>query len=110
MVESGIGINCTKMKYLPKLLESFREACQEAHQLAKASLVLYPDGGQTYDPIARTWSNEEDGGDDIVWAQMLMKEASRMQRCGLWSKIVVGGCCKASFGKIEALRRILDES
>lgn len=109
-VPSGIGINCTKMHHLPRLIEAFEQGLRDTDCEAPW-LVLYPDGGLTYDPTSRTWhANSGSLNPAEQWAEDLSdigrkalgaQHPSRGKQ--IWSKIILGGCCKADPSYIAAL-------
>ncbi|KAF8133067.1 Homocysteine S-methyltransferase, partial [Mycena galopus ATCC 62051] len=97
-VPSALGINCTEMGVIPGIL-----AEMEAAVLAECPaiehrpwLVLYPNGGDTYDPVSQTWvvRNTND-----VWAEKLGELVAKIQSDSgghgrIWPGVVVGGCCR----------------
>ncbi|KAJ9658171.1 AdoMet-homocysteine methyltransferase [Neophaeococcomyces mojaviensis] len=103
----GVGINCTKVSKLEKLIGEF-EAAAERLQIDLPRLVVAPNGskGQTYDSSSQTWvGDKEEGGawDEQVWGVV---EGARGR--GKWKGIVVGGCCKTSPEDIAKLRKKID--
>lgn len=104
----GIGINCTKIQYLPELIQQLGKGSREARPAKAPTLILYPDGGLTYDVMTRTWSSEGTGSPE-VWARTLVESVSGAEAASTWSRVVLGGCCKASPAHIAALRKAVDE-
>lgn len=125
-IPTGLGINCTKMRYLPKLVQEMTAAvCNIPRQSEQErSLVLYPDGGLVYDPVTKTWHQDSGGSiekssrpaEEPVnpakeWASQLVDIAnSAMHNDGgtgkAWDQIVLGGCCKASPAYIAELSQL----
>lgn len=107
----GIGINCTSLEHLPKLLAEFSAA---AHELCSASgerlwLVVYPNGGDTYDPVRRIWIHTAQGKGEL-WAEKYWGLVKGTEGEGsVWSGIVLGGCCRTGPTEIEALVRRVRE-
>lgn len=49
----GIGINCTKIKWLQEIIEGYGKGIDRLHE-AERWLALYPDGGgSVYDPASQ---------------------------------------------------------
>lgn len=120
----GLGINCTKMRYLPELVKDFTIALKDmlptAQEGKERTLVLYPDGGLVYDPVTKTWhqdgnsptnidnSDEDKSGSENageIWASQLAEIAqdALSSDSKAWNGAVLGGCCKASPAYIAAL-------
>jgi homocysteine S-methyltransferase len=99
---AGIGINCTPPSFVGGLVEEMR---QHLVSLAVAPwLVLYPNGGGIYDPLRRTWGEDDTAlGETGSWAVELASIARREEASGIWSGVVVGGCCKTTPNDIRAL-------
>lgn len=99
----GIGINCTHPSYLPSLIrdltrevKTFWTNCNAPRRMLR--LLLYPDGGKEWDPIAREF---KPGGMSINEWVASVKEAVLLavdSECAseVWNEIVVGGCCNTS--------------
>ncbi|GFN12676.1 homocysteine S-methyltransferase family protein [Aspergillus tubingensis] len=112
----GIGINCTKLHKLPRLVGLFGDAVErllrEGRIQERPALVLYPDGtqGEVYNTTTQTWEKVQDksGADDSrPWEVQLSQVVNDAAATGQFSSILVGGCCKASFNDIKRLREQL---
>jgi homocysteine S-methyltransferase len=114
----GVGINCTNPHFLPTLTTSFSNSLQKLREEGRVTtrataFLLYPDGGKIYDPVKRDWS----GGlvDPATWAGEILDIADTVRQAtdgsgkSLWSEVIVGGCCNASFDHIKALRQQVDQ-
>lgn len=105
-VPHGIGVNCTKMRYLADIVRDFTAALP-----SPAWLVLYPDGGLTYDTTTRKWSSGEGepGGStspEVKWAEQLYGFAEMAMKGNGetgWEGVILGGCCKAGPSYIAEL-------
>ncbi|KAF3904441.1 hypothetical protein ABW21_db0209184 [Orbilia brochopaga] len=99
----GVGVNCTKMHIARHVVRGYSAAVKQMrvpqHQ---AILVIYPDGGLTYDVDNKTWSKEQEGDVELWCAELIeiVREA-RDEEC--WGEIIVGGCCKTTPAHIRAL-------
>lgn len=118
---NGIGVNCTKMSYLPGIISGYMAALEaiDGNAAPRPFLAVYPDGGLTYDTTTKIWhapagSNANDSA-ATVWAQQLADlgraAASRRTASGqtVWSEVLLGGCCKAGPEYIRELSRLVDE-
>ena len=116
----GIGINCTKMRYLSDIVMEMTQALSDTSRETayRPLLALYPDGGLVYDTTSRTWSAPHKGvASDLVqdaaqvWADQLLQVGHSAQAGSTtdakspWSRLLLGGCCKAGPDYIEALSR-----
>jgi homocysteine S-methyltransferase len=109
----GVGANCTNPRLVEALSRDFEQAVFDLKREGQASptLVLYPDGGSVYDVVTRTWSTGS--LDSASWGKQVAKIARRAEKAEVdgqtvWEGVIVGGCCKAGFGEIKALRTALD--
>ncbi|KAK4684966.1 hypothetical protein P7C73_g5198, partial [Tremellales sp. Uapishka_1] len=117
-VPHGIGINCTSPQYLTALSTTFNHLLREENLTAgsakpKPWFVIYPDGGQVYDVVTRSWKANMDGLEVEDWAKNLAGIAKTIEMEShegerVWAGVIVGGCCKAGFREISALRQDLD--
>ncbi|KAL9000448.1 MAG: hypothetical protein Q9169_000965 [Polycauliona sp. 2 TL-2023] len=116
----GIGINCTDIKKLDKLIHQYEAAAQnilDTNPAMNASakraqwpwLVTYPDGaqGSVYNTETQQWEIDPQmkaKGPQQAWhgelAEIIKKAAER----GHWKGILVGGCCKTTPDDIKKLR------
>ena len=116
---NGVGINCTNPTYIEKLSEDFKEALLglesrgRVHEADEGvTFILYPDGGSVYDVVSRTWSSGT--LDTASWGKQVAAIAKKVEAAEedgekVWAGVIVGGCCKAGFEEIRALRKTLDE-
>ena len=135
---SGVGINCTKPKFLNKLVKNMTFALPQVKReekpylfvsgsddvkkkesvcvcvcadLVSPLLQLYPDGGLVWDGIKRVWK-EEKGTEtsSLSWSDQVMNAAdlATQKTTSSWGGCFVGGCCKATTSDIAALRSRVD--
>jgi homocysteine S-methyltransferase len=104
---NGIGINCTNPAYIPTIINTFNATLRSLDSTPETWFVLYPDGGQVYDPISRTWSKEKLTPKE--WTERIMEDVKSVDESGLWAGIIVGGCCKTSPEEIAELRKAVDQ-
>lgn len=103
----GIGINCTSLEHLPPLLSGFSTTADEicATSSERPWLVVYPNGGDTYDPISRTWIHGSEGK-GALWAENLWKVVRKTEGADrVWGGIMLGGCCRTGPAEISALAK-----
>jgi homocysteine S-methyltransferase len=102
---SAIGINCTAMDAIPRILADMEKAVQEfrVHKETRPWLIVYPNGGDVYDPVSQTWVVKDKGG---VWAEELGEMVGKAQSRGIWSGVVAGGCCRTGPEDIALLSKL----
>lgn len=87
----AVGVNCTSPIHVPALLAA-------AAAVTSRALIAYPNGGDTWDPVARRWSEDPAaGGFDAVAV------ATWTDLGAQW----LGGCCRTGPADIAALARTL---
>ena len=84
---AAIGVNCTAPEYVADLIGS-------ARAVTGTPLLAYPNSGERYDPVGKTWS-----GDDVC-ADFVTQAKSWLER----GATVIGGCCRTSPSHIAQLR------
>lgn len=110
-IPTGIGINCVLMNFFAALVDEMSKAVDSMRGAEKPKpwLVLYPNGGDTYDPISRTWEAQEKV-DKRSWATEfggIIKEIADTSVPRVWAGIVCGGCCRTRPDDISALNTAL---
>lgn len=81
----AIGINCTKPKYVEQLFALVHGFNQEQNN--DKALITYPDGGEEWDAVARSWNSTAKLPEEAFGCMM----AKCIKRYG--PKVLVGGCC-----------------
>lgn len=79
---AAIGVNCTDPRYVEDLIKVIRSACDKP-------VVVYPNRGEQYDPLTKTWS----GG-----AESFAQYVERWYAAGAR---LIGGCCRTGPEDIE---------
>ncbi|KAJ3463354.1 hypothetical protein MRS44_008140 [Fusarium solani] len=108
----GIGINCTKVDKLDRLLQIFESTVarliEQGRLDAWPALVLYPDGtnGEVYNTTTQKWELPDDAKDQVrsSWESQVESVVRATESRGKWPVILVGGCCKARSEDIKRLR------
>lgn len=72
-----IGVNCTAPKYIAGLIDELRSACG-------IPIGVYPNSGETYDAVTKTWHGNADGMSFGDYALSWMQHGAS----------AVGGCCQ----------------
>jgi homocysteine S-methyltransferase len=86
---AAIGINCTAPQHVPALAAAARAATDKP-------IVVYPNAGETYDAVTKTWHGAaHDGGATMA------EDAMRWAQAGAR---LIGGCCRTTPQDIAALR------
>ena len=103
---SGLGINCTEVRFLSTIIEGMSAALR-SHPV-QPWLVVYPNGGDIYDIIEKKWipaTDSEAKGDG--WANSVkdVVKSATQEGWGPWGGVIMGGCCRTGPKEIEALTR-----
>ncbi|KAK6515916.1 AdoMet-homocysteine methyltransferase [Arthrobotrys megalospora] len=105
----GIGINCTKLENVKDIARVYSKTVKEmAIHRETVSLVLYPDGGLTYDVNTKTWSDENGMAEVEKWCKLLMEIVEEAKNEGCWGSVIVGGCCKTTPEHIAKLAELAE--
>ncbi|KAI7861150.1 Homocysteine S-methyltransferase [Circinella umbellata] len=99
----GIGVNCTKPKFIPGLLDILL-----GNKNNKKAILLYPDGGEEWDAIARSWNSETKMPTDVFGHSMAGWAKEIENRTG--QKVLLGGCCGCGPSHISCIRNGLSSS
>jgi homocysteine S-methyltransferase len=76
---------------------------------AAKPLVAYPNSGETYDPVTKTWRPAdamESTGPHPVLSGELARPRSLAEGTGTWRELgarIIGGCCRTTPGDIAAI-------
>jgi homocysteine S-methyltransferase len=112
-IPSAIGINCTATTYMAELLLQMQEAVGRLNDdhpydvgipRLRLGIVLYPNGGDVYNPETQTWTSTAAQGQmkDQAWADDVVAAFTGLDPLR-WNGAIIGGCCKAGFREINAL-------
>lgn len=104
----GIGVNCTDLKHLGVIIKGIRDNVMLIRPNLKPFLVLYPNGGITYNTVNRSWVGESPVASEqrAIWAERLASIGKKEQESGVWTSVVIGGCCKTGPEHIAELRKL----
>lgn len=93
----GIGINCTDPSHLETLVPAFNLAMASMDIRGK-TLLLYPNGGAD-------WTGKEFVGQMRVddWTKVMQIAVKLAVESGVWSEVMVGGCCETGPEHIRGL-------
>lgn len=89
----AVGLNCTALKMVEPALRSLSA-------LTDKPLLAYPNSGETYDPVTKTWHEAPAGSSLGSWAPRWVEAGARM----------VGGCCRTSPADIAELAQAVGSS
>lgn len=87
----AFGLNCVKREWVEPALLKMRELTQKP-------LVVYPNSGETYDPVTKTWHAA--GPHEPSWSHYVP----------LWEKtgaLCLGGCCRTLPQDISEIARLV---
>ena len=82
----AVGVNCTAPEHVDELLA-------RAGSATTKPLIVYPNSGERWDPVAKRWSGAAGPTVDGSAARRWIREGAT----------IVGGCCRVSPGQIEAV-------
>lgn len=80
----AIGVNCTKPEYIEPLICEIKKATDKP-------VAVYPNTGEKYDPVTKTWSGEP--ADFTKYAKRWYESGAKL----------IGGCCRTSPEEIKAV-------
>lgn len=83
-----IGVNCTAPVFVEKIVKRFKE-------LTEVPVCVYPNRGEEYDPVTKTWKGARDGKTYLDWVREWYQAGAS----------AIGGCCRT---KPEDIRMIYD--
>lgn len=87
----AIGINCTAPKYIESLIKEIKE-------VSNKPIIVYPNGGSTYDSLSKTWSED-------------INNNSYAQMAFTWYKSgasIIGGCCQTTPKDINKIKKYFE--
>ncbi|KAK4515530.1 Dicer-like protein 1 [Mucor velutinosus] len=97
----AIGINCTKPKYVENLFATVAQFNKQ-HQNGKA-LIAYPDGGEEWNAVARSWDDSAKLPEETFGCMM----AKCVQDYG--PRVLVGGCCGTGPAHIKNIKEFVNK-
>jgi homocysteine S-methyltransferase len=86
----AVGVNCTAPEHVEALLHA-------AARVTEKPLVAYPNSGERYDPVRRTWTGAAGAADWGVLARAWRAAGARL----------LGGCCRTGPSHVRAIRAAL---
>ncbi|KAE9403108.1 Homocysteine S-methyltransferase [Gymnopus androsaceus JB14] len=89
------------LEYLPRLVSQLEEALP-LNDSPKPWLVLYPNGGDAYDPITQKWVESGTQSSDKKWAKALKASSIPSDK---WAGVILGGCCRTTPAHIQCLKQ-----
>lgn len=88
---AALGVNCTAPRFMRELISEIR-----AH--TDLPVVVYPNSGETYDAVSKSWSGDPAGaGTGATWGDV----AAEWVEAGA---SLVGGCCRVTASDISDVR------
>lgn len=75
----AIGINCTAPQYIESLI-------QEIRQVSQKPIIVYPNGGATYNALSKTWDGVAKSGTHAKLAYTWYQKGAN----------IIGGCCQTT--------------
>lgn len=96
---AAVGVNCVPLHLVTPALAAL-------HRATDKPLVAYPNSGETYDPVTKTWGPAKVSGPGDADAQ----PADLAGGTAGWREHgarIIGGCCRTTPGDIAAVGRVL---
>ncbi|PNI06972.1 homocysteine S-methyltransferase [Arthrobacter sp. AFG7.2] len=103
---AAVGVNCVPLHLVTPALAALRQSTDKP-------LVAYPNSGETYDPVTKTWgpaaasrSTGHGPSEDGHGAHPL----SLAEGTAAWQELgarIIGGCCRTTPGDIAAVGRVI---
>lgn len=106
---TGIGVNCTTVDALQGILmqitNTIKGLQREDGTRPAPFLVVYPNRGDIFDVVERTWTPSRNDGAGGEWARRLWDVVCPflMESNSVWQGSIIGGCCKVGPKEIAAL-------
>ncbi len=88
----AVGINCTAPEHMDELLARARGATSKP-------LIVYPNSGEGWDPVARRWTRTTGPTVDATAARRWIDEGAT----------IVGGCCRVSPDQIREVAAVVSK-
>ncbi len=86
----AIGINCTAPEYVASLI-------QEIRKVSKKPVIVYPNSGEIYNPVTKTWGEAKDGRTYQEFAREWIESGAK----------IVGGCCRTTPENIREICQLV---
>lgn len=81
---AAIGINCTSPLHIPALIRAIK-------QNTNKPVIVYPNSGEHYDAVTKTWSGESSCDTFALMSQAWYETGAKL----------IGGCCRTTPGHIQ---------
>lgn len=85
----AIGVNCTDPIYVESLIKELKTTW-------KGHIVVYPNKGESYDPITKTWHGDENLKSFYEWSKQWIEAGAD----------IIGGCCRVGVEDIKEIKKI----
>ncbi|MEA4973094.1 Homocysteine S-methyltransferase [bioreactor metagenome] len=86
----AIGLNCTAPHFVEGLIKKIKAVSEKP-------IVVYPNSGEEYDAVTKTWHGSKDGKTYGQWAESWYRAGAG----------IIGGCCRTTPANIEEVYKLL---
>ena len=98
----AVGANCISPSIVPILIENIH-----THLRKDISIILYPNSGEIYDNLTKSWSIPQ-GGLDWLYDRDFIPFIKKWSENHPERKLVIGGCCRTNPRNIKKLANSLN--
>lgn len=88
----AIGLNCTAPHFVEGLIK-------EIKSVSKKPIIVYPNSGEHYDPVTKTWHGNKDGMTYGMFAEQWYDAGATL----------IGGCCRTTPENIEEVYNVINK-
>ncbi len=88
----AIGVNCTAPHFVSSLIK-------EIKSVSDKPVVVYPNSGEVYDAVTKTWHGSSDGKTYKEWAKEWLESGANL----------IGGCCRTTPDDIRQVKEAIYE-
>lgn len=89
----AVGVNCTKPRFIPGLIQQLKEQDK--------TILIYPDGGEEWDAVARNWKQDTHVPIDMFGSCMAEWTCKQLEG----KHVILGGCCGTGPAHIASVKK-----
>ena len=89
----AVGINCTAPQFVESLIKEVKKGTAKP-------VIVYPNSGEHYDPVTKTWHGDKSGKTYGDWAEEWLKSGAE----------IIGGCCRTTPANIREVSDLVNKN